>query len=79
LTTAVSPTALDYNVLKPGNDLIFTLHYLEDQSGLRCLLVGQFANSPNHPFPCLFFALMVGFVKGVGFIGLSFIAGGTVA
>jgi hypothetical protein len=74
----VGLAVLDYNILEPGNDLVFTLDYLEDQSDLFCLLVRQFANSPNNPFPYLF-SFPIGFSYGVGLIGLSFIGGGTVA
>jgi hypothetical protein len=69
---------LDYNILEPGNDLVLTLDYLEDQSDLFCLLVCQFANSPKNPFPNLS-SFPVGFSYGVRLIGLSFIGGGTVA
>jgi hypothetical protein len=74
----VGPAILDYNILEPGNDLVLTLDDLEDQSDLFCLLVRQFAYSPNNPFPYLF-SFPVGFSYGVGLVGLSFIGGGTVA
>ena len=66
----IGPAVLDYNILEPGNDLIFALDYLQDQSDLLCLLLRQFAKSPNNPFPYLF-SFPVGFGDGVRLIYLS--------
>jgi hypothetical protein len=54
------------------------LDHRQDQSYLLGLLVVQFPNWPNNPFPDLL-TFPVGFGQRVGFVAFPLIAGGTVA